>query len=221
MYRRDKDNDNQVKLYIPALVLGQIQCITKTFDTEVSWYGDITVSPDQTTFGIERIYLFPQVVTGGTFRTDTKEIGETYDAWYSAKLDEATKRMEENGFFQPIMQYNGHSHVSSPVNPSTEDMRFRETRGGINIYSIHNKSGSASWEIWTDEHVYEDDDISIVYTDDIFTDEEMVIKPAHPTHPPVPPRTLPGASYHGGSYWDRSGYDIDPYGVDSYKRIYK
>lgn len=170
-------NNKLLTIKIPASVMGQINCVVDHFTTEVSWYGDVTKEGDVIT--INKIYLFPQVVTGGTFRTDTPQISEIYDAWYENKLNEVADHYDQTGESIAIMQYNGHSHVSAPCAPSSEDTKFRRSREGLNIYSIHNKQNGMSWEVWTDDMVYEYTDIDIVYVDDIFLDsKEFVLKPA-------------------------------------------
>lgn len=169
-------NNNVIELRIPASVVGKIYCIVDHYGTEVSWYGDITVNDDCSVITIDDIYLFPQVVTGGTFRTDTPQISEAYDVWYDEKLNEMMACFDETGESKPIMQYNGHSHVNMGVAPSGEDVNFRKSRNGINVYSIHSKDGKMSWEIWTDEIVYEQKDIKIVYMDDIFTKSKEYVQ---------------------------------------------
>jgi hypothetical protein len=229
MYKRSKETDNQIKLFLPASVIGQINCIVHHYSTEVSWYGDIEYNKDLTEFRIVRVYLFPQVVTGGTFRTDTPQISEEYDAWYDKMLNEAMDRAgNDPEKFKPIMQYNGHSHVSAPVGASGEDTRFRESRTGVNVYSIHNKAGASNWEIWLDDVVYEDQDIKIVYEDDVFKDKDFVKTPvstygsAYGVGYGVGYGTSKITPYNQGvassSYWDRTGIeeDTDAYGVSDY-----
>lgn len=174
-------NKRLITLRIPAAVMGQINCIVNHFSTEVSWFGD--VSQDGDTITINRIYLFPQVVTGGTFRTDTPQVSELYDAWYETKLNEVANHYERTGESISIMQYNGHSHVNAGCTPSQEDVKFRNSREGLNIYSIHNKNGSVNWEIWTDDIVYEPVDINVVYIDHVFNNaEEYILKPVQPSY---------------------------------------
>ena len=170
-------NNKLITLRIPASVAGQIQCITNHFTTEVSWYGDI-IQEEEDVITIQKIYLFPQVVTSGTFRTDTPQVSDMYDDWYDKKLDEVADHFDKTGESKAIMQYNGHSHVNAACTPSTEDVKFRTSREGFNVYSIHNKMGGAHWEIWTDDVVYEGSDIDIIYVDEVFKDaEEFILKP--------------------------------------------
>lgn len=169
-------NKKRITIMLPTKVMGQIASIVNHFDTEVSWFGDVTQEGD--IIEITNVYLFPQVVTGGTFRTDTPQVSRLYDDWYEAKVNEMVDKAESLDKIKPIMQYNGHSHVHAACTASGEDQRYRASRDGLNIYSIHNKAGKSSWEVWTDDVVYEDADINVIYTDEIFSvAKEYVLKP--------------------------------------------
>lgn len=177
-------NNESIKLLIPAPVMGQINCIVDHFKTEVSWFGDIAMVPAQgkepMTIAIKNVYLFPQVVTQGSFYTDRPQISDLYDEWYESKLNEIADIYDKTGESVAIMQYNGHSHVNAACVASPEDKKFRNSREGMNLYSIHNKAGKTHWEFWLDDVIYEDADIDIVYTDDIFENVDWVQEPEPP-----------------------------------------
>lgn len=155
--------NRELTLVVRPAIQEQIDAIVRHFNSEVSWFGDITIDEETDTIFIDKIYLFPQVVTGGSFRTDNPEVSDLYDEWYSNKLDEMMDEAEAEGRDpKPIMQYNGHSHLNAPCTASSEDMRFRHSREGINVYSIHNKKGDMDWEVWTDDIIWEVEDINIV-----------------------------------------------------------
>lgn len=152
-------------------------------NTEIAWHGSIT--REKNNFTIHDVYLYPQIVTGGTVNTDQAE----YNKWIEELDDDTFNKM----------RLQGHSHVNFGATPSGTDRDYYNSilnvlnKNDFYIFMIINKSGSMYFEIYDLENnvIYENQDININILTNTNTDllklidldkEYYCTKPI-PTHP--------------------------------------
>jgi hypothetical protein len=175
---------------IPIDIYGSIQHRVKKQDKEFAWFGDIEVlndDPYDLSIQITDIYLYPQEVSSASVEEPDRNSTEYID-WYTNKLAEAKGK--------PVMQYYGHSHVGMGVSPSGTDMDMRDQERDLNVFSIHNNKGEMSWEIWTKDYIYTDNDIRVLLTGTYLANVDEMIKEHKVTKYPY----ANGATYHNRGY---------------------
>ena len=130
---------------IPEETQAKIDFLVDIIDKEVGWFG--IVEQEITDEGTEiyilqpELYIYPQIVTGST--VDTDDTDEAYDLWWIKHLSEGKRLM-----------WHGHSHVNMTTFASGTDHQLRKqlnADGGTHIYTIHNKSGSVSLDVYEGE----------------------------------------------------------------------
>ena len=106
-----KESKGTVKINFTEEAWGKMTSLIDDFSSEVAWHGLVQrLGPTQ--FEIYDILVYPQVVTGATVNTDQVR----YQKWLMEQPDE---------IFNNI-RFQGHSHVSMGVTPSSVDISDQE-----------------------------------------------------------------------------------------------
>ena len=122
-------------------------------NTEIAWHGSVT--REKNNFTIHDVYLYPQIVTGGTVNTVQAE----YNKWVEELDDDTFNKM----------RLQGHSHVNFGATPSGTDREYYNSilnvlnKTDFYIFMIINKSGNEYFEIYDLENniIYENQDINV------------------------------------------------------------
>lgn len=135
--------------------------LIQDFNTEVAWHGLMRqLSPTQ--YEVYDILVYPQRVTGATFRTDQNK----YNDWLISQPDE---------IFNNI-RFHAHSHVNMAPYPSgldeeNEAKMVRQLSGDdFYLYMILNKRGDYTARLYDHgaNKVYNESDITLTHTDPLF-----------------------------------------------------
>ena len=93
-------------IFTPEACLQMFMLVAANPD-EIAWHGTVDRQSD-TEFVVDRILLYPQVVTGSTVTADEKKYAE----WLTSQPDGVFSRL----------RLQAHSHVNMPVSPSSADL---------------------------------------------------------------------------------------------------
>lgn len=164
-----EDTKCKAKVYLSQKAWIKTNALLKKFDKEVAWHGVARRSdnPDEHTYFIDDIIVYPQTVTGVTVEMDT----EAYAQWIMDNI-------EDDRFNNICMQ--AHSHVNMGTTPSSTDLTHQEeilemlSSDGFYIFMIWNKSLSINTKIYDMKKnlMFENSDVTVdVYYDDISIDD--------------------------------------------------
>lgn len=112
---------------------------TMTCSTEIGWSGVVERVSD-TDFLVKDILIFPQTVSGTSYRTDDKKYAEWIQTLNEGQYNN--------------LRLNGHSHVYMSVRPSTMDLELQSQtvkmlpETDYYIFTIKNKTGKAKYWIY-------------------------------------------------------------------------
>jgi hypothetical protein len=140
----------------------KIMLYVRDTNTEIAWHGSVTRKDNN--FTVHDVYLYPQIVTGGTVNTDQTE----YNKWVEELDDDTFNKM----------RLQGHSHVNFGASPSGTDKDYYSSilnvlnKNDFYIFMIINKSGSMYFEIYDLENnvIYENQDVNVNVLTDANTD---------------------------------------------------
>ena len=154
-------NDNtKAKVLFTPLAYGKMIALLHHYSSEVAWHGSVS-HPDEETFIITDIVVYPQTVTGATVNTDQEE----YQKWLLTLDDD---------FFNS-MRMQGHSHVNmgtpSGVDTNHQDQILSQLKGqDFYIFMIFNKRLEHTIKIYdyANNIMYEDKDVEVGIVGDGF-----------------------------------------------------
>lgn len=155
----------------------QMSSLIRHFNCEVAWHGTVNRVSEKH-FVIEKILVYPQVVTASTVETDQAE----YDVWKDSLSDEDFS----------ALRFQGHSHVNMAPNPSSTD-EFNEkrlindlTKNDFYIFMIWNKNSQFTVRVvdMVKNTLYEGVDVKVVVagldTDTFLQEADKVVKKQTP-----------------------------------------
>ena len=199
--------DTKPKIIITTTAGLKMSELVRNCTDEVGWHGFVE-RPDEHTFIITDIVVYPQTVTGVTVTTDETE----YALWLSQISTPELK----------TMRFQGHSHVNMACNPSTTDLALYNKylaslkQDDYYIFFICNKKGEINaflYDLKTNTK-YNKEDLEIIRETDMSNWYDSV-KDNIKTHKVV-------VTHHPKSYVD--GYynygAFDPHYEDMVQRGY-
>lgn len=107
-------NEHDLKeptVYITAEAYSKMRKLVDDISSEVGWYGTVTKVPMlESTYVIEDILVYPQIVTGATVEQDE-------DRMFEFEMELTNEQVN-------MKRFHGHSHVNMGVTPSGVDEQF-------------------------------------------------------------------------------------------------
>lgn len=154
--------DRKAKLMFTPVAWIKMQALINEFQKEVGWHGIAyrSENPDDDTYIIKDIIVYPQEVTGSTVTPDQEE----YQTWLMEQPDEVF----------PHIRMQGHSHVYMGTSPSSVDTAFyeeilRQLKDDMfYIFMIYNKKGEHTIKIYdlAKNILFDDSDIKVSIVDE-------------------------------------------------------
>ena len=155
-----KENINvaKAKLVIHPTAYLKMMLYVRDTSTEIAWHGTV-FKPDDNTYFIEDVFLYPQKLSAATVTTDQKN----YNDW-CIEVDDNTYNN---------MRLQGHSHVNFGVTPSGTDTTFYNSilqvlsKNDFYVFMIMNKAGDMFFLIYDLKNniIYEKQDILVEIRD--------------------------------------------------------
>lgn len=168
-----KPSPNKIKFIITPNAYQKMLQYTLQSELEIAWHGTVE-HPDETTYILKDVMLYPQTVTAATVETDQTK----YEQWLEALPDETFNQL----------RFQGHSHVNMSTTPSITDcIYYDELTNALSaatyyIFLIINKKQNMYIEIrdLKNNILYEKTDIEILVLDEngenLLNDIEISIK---------------------------------------------
>lgn len=163
------DEEDKAHIVFHPDAFAKMTMLVQSFDSEVAWHGTAhRDEEDETTFYIDDILVYPQLVTGATVNTDQ----EKYQEWLYSHEDEVFNNI----------RMQGHSHVNFGTTPSGVDLTHQEKildqldDDMFYIFMIWNRKFERTIKIYDlkNNTLYENKDIAIRVGDRGLTLDEFV-----------------------------------------------
>jgi hypothetical protein len=151
----DKSNLPRPKIFISATAYLKMMLYVRDTSTEIAWHGIVERFPEQHTYYIKDVMLYPQKLSSATVQTDQ----DKYNKWME-ELDDDTYNH---------LRFQGHSHVNFSVSPSGTDLRYYNDilqvlpNNDYYIFMILNKSGDTTFLLCdlATNLIYDTEDIDV------------------------------------------------------------
>lgn len=161
-------NEEKATIVISSKAYLKMMLYIRDTSSEIAWHGTVNRDKTTNTYTIKDVFLYPQMLTSATVKTDQK----AYEEWLESLDDETFN----------TMRMQGHSHVNFGAGPSGTDYDYYNDilqtlpNDEYYIFMIMNKAGNTTWLIYDlDKNlIYENNDIDVVIEDntqnfDLFT----------------------------------------------------